>query len=43
MNKKQLSFILGIAIFGLFTPSFSVGLFLMGVAIGAFIAIALSD
>lgn len=42
MNKKQATFILVAVVAGLVVPWFSVGMFFMGLAVGAFVSIIIS-
>lgn len=41
MNTKQVTFILGSMVVGLLVPSFSVGMFFLGLAVGGFLVIIL--
>ena len=43
MNRKQAALILGLAVMGIAVPWFSVGMFFMGAAVGAYLSIIFSD
>jgi hypothetical protein len=43
MNVKQALFITACAVIGIVVPWFSVGMMFMGLAIGAFLSVMLSD
>lgn len=43
MNKKQVALIVGMVVMALLVPWFSVGMFFIGLAVGAFLSVILSD
>lgn len=43
MTIRQTTLILGAAVLGILVPWFSVGMFFMGVAVGGFLVVVLTD